>query len=466
MSSRSDPEARWSLTRRLAWIFSVTTCLLLGIQTVGSCYFVFDTLRDELGMLIEHEATEFRLALEDVERSPGAAVEVTRRLAASFGEPDAAFRVRTTWGEVVAAAGDEALLARDWTPVDVGERAPRDPFTWDRLGATLPTADGALLMDVVIEGRAQQRRLREFLGVATLGFLVMAVLSGLAGWFVAARGMRWLRAVVSQARLIDLPAGSTSIRLDDPPEEMGELAAALNAMLERIDTRLREMRTFTAGLAHELRSPLQNLVGETEVALMAPRPRDEYVRLLRSNLEELQDLSSAVGNLVTFCRTSEPRPREPVLQPFDARDEAVLVLDGQARHAERLGVTLDLRASGDTAWLGDRESYLRVLRNLVDNATSCSPHGGTVAVVLRGDEHALSLVVEDEGPGVPEALRERIYDPFVTGRAREGRRGGYGLGLAICRTLVGEAGGTIRHEAREGGGTRFVVELPRRRPAA
>ena len=455
---------RPSLTRRLAWIFSLTTCVLLGIHTLGALYFVFDTLRDELGLLLEHESTEFLIAVDDVDISRLEAAEVVHTMAESFDEPASAFRIRRATGEVLAVAGEAAFFDGAWTLVPEDERVPRDSQQWERLGTTRATTNGRLFLDFVFDGGAQRERLREYFRLAVIAFLVMAAFSGVAGWFVAVRGLHWLRDVASQSRRIDLPVGSTSIRLENPPEEVRELTTALNAMLARIDKRLSEMRTFTAGLAHELRSPLQNLIGETEVALMSERPREEYESLLRSNLDELQDLSSAVGNLVTYCRTNEPHQR--VEQVFDAKEEVALILEGQARHIERSGIALELSASGDTSWIGDCESYRRVVRNLVDNATSWSPRSGTITIAVDGTDERLSLTVEDEGPGVAEALRDRMFDPFVSGRPREGRRGGYGLGLTICRTLVEQAGGTIRHEQRTGGGSRFVVELPRPRVAA
>ncbi len=102
-----------------------------------------------------------------------------------------------------------------------------------------------------------------------------------------------------------------------------------------------------------------------------------------------------------------------------------------------------------------------MLRNLVGNALAWSPAGAAVDVRVEGAPAAVRLVVEDRGPGIPAELAERIFEPFVSGRARRGERGGYGLGLTICRTAVRAHGGRIWHEPREGGGTRFVAEFPR-----
>jgi two-component system heavy metal sensor histidine kinase CusS len=237
-------------------------------------------------------------------------------------------------------------------------------------------------------------------------------------------------------------------------------------MLERIEAGLSSMKTFTAGLAHELRSPLQNLLGETEVALLSERSPREYAQLLRSNLDDLHALSDAVDNLITWCRSSDPKQSRGVLESFDFADEARLRLERERRTAERGHMELQISSAGDTRIVADREGSLRVLRNLVSNAIAASPQGATVDVRIEGDEQFVALAVEDRGPGIPAELAPRIFEPFVSGRPRKGERGGYGLGLAICRTIMQQHGGSLAFESRAGGGTRFTARFPRALRAA
>jgi signal transduction histidine kinase len=194
---------------------------------------------------------------------------------------------------------------------------------------------------------------------------------------------------------------------------------------------------------------------------MAERDGEDYRHLLRSNLDDLHALSDAVDNLIAWCRSAEPKRPDAPLEDFDLAVEARLRLERERRSAERAGVRLTLETAGDTRLRANREDSLRVLRNLVGNAIAWSPRDQDVAVRIDGRDDGVHVSVEDRGPGIPETLAGRVFEPFVTGHARRGARGGYGLGLAICRTIVQEHGGHIGFEPRPGGGTRFVVEFPR-----
>ncbi|MHC5211845.1 MAG: ATP-binding protein, partial [Planctomycetota bacterium] len=298
-----------------------------------------------------------------------------------------------------------------------------------------------LLLELIVDTGEKQAQLLEYTVWAGGAFLVSVLLAGLCGWYTAWRGLRSLRAMVAQARAIDLPEGGAAIRLDHAPRELSELGHELNAMLARIDDGLKSMRTFTAGLAHELRSPLQNLIGETEVTLMAEQSGDDYRQLLRSNLDDLHSLSDAVDNLIAWCRSAEPKRQGATLEDFDLAVEAHLRLERERRSAERAGLQLTVEADGDTRLFANREDSLRVLRNLVGNAITWSLRGTDVVVHIHGNPDGVRVSVEDRGPGIPETLAGRIFEPFVTGQVRQGARGGYGLGLAICRSIMLEHGG-------------------------
>jgi len=271
--------------------------------------------------------------------------------------------------------------------------------------------------------------------------------------------------MVQQAGEVRGPGAGVTLQLDGAPREVAAVGEALNALIQRLDDGLREMRTFTASLAHELRSPVQTLMGETEVALLRERDAAEYQDLLRSNLDDLSDLSLAIDNIVAYCRQAEPTQPDVRPESFDIAEEGRLRLDREQRRAQRQGVQLAIHSEGDTRLHADREGCLRVLRNLVDNAVEWSPPGSHVQLNILGDDDTLVLEVVDEGPGVAPELRERIFEPFVTGGARPSRRAGYGLGLVICRSVVEAHGGTLDFECPETGGSVFRAVFPRAQAA-
>jgi signal transduction histidine kinase len=156
-------------------------------------------------------------------------------------------------------------------------------------------------------------------------------------------------------------------------------------------------------MAHELRAPIQNLVGATEVALLSRREADSYRRVLESNLDELRELGDAIDNLMTICAPQSLGAHTPVSEDFDLVEEA----------------------------------RLRLERDIV-------------------------ILVDDDGPGVPVEQREKIFDPFYRGPSAHGRRVGYGLGLAMVKDAADHHAGSVAVESSPSGGARFRLTLPRR----
>jgi two-component system heavy metal sensor histidine kinase CusS len=424
---------------------------------------LFDALRDDLHNFFEHETEEFIEEVMDTDGSPAAMQAVAESVADVTHEPACGYRVRdATTGAILALAGQQRLFDRFPDAIPLGERHLSLAILRNTVvGHARPVPDRGLVVELLVDAQDVRGALFKYLRSALLVFLISVPVAAVCGMVTARRGLQALHDLVDQARAIELPGGGARLVPENAPEELRELTTEINAMLARIEDGLHAMRTFTASLAHELRSPLQNLIGETEVTLLTPRSTDDYAALLRSNLDDLHELSDAVDNLVAYCRSSEPQPRGAVRERFDLLSEADLRLARERRTARRVGSELHLTGGGDTTLLADREGVLRVLRNLVGNALAWSPAGAAVDVRVEGAPAAVRLVVEDRGPGIPSEMGERIFEPFVSGRARRGERGGYGLGLTICRTAVRAHGGRIWHEPREGGGTRFVAEFPR-----
>jgi signal transduction histidine kinase len=235
---------------------------------------------------------------------------------------------------------------------------------------------------------------------------------------------------------------------------------ALSESLARIRAESEDARVFTAGLAHELRSPVQNLIGETEVALISSRAPGVYREVLQSNLDELRRLGDAVDNLVTICSRNETRATKE-REDFDLASEVELRLRRERILAERNELSLELEAHGDTSLRGDREALLRAVRNLAQNAIQWSPPRGSVKVSIEGRSDEVVVCVDDQGPGVPVEMRERIFEPFFRGPSAQGRRLGYGLGLALTKSAVTEHGGRVEVESSPTGGARFTLHLPR-----
>ena len=312
---------------------------------------------------------------------------------------------------------------------------------------------------LAIDGSVQVALLRRYwlFGaglVAVASVISYAVAAGLS------RRTSHLLELVAQRAASEDPAGLDRTLEDGRPlpDEIRAVAGALGERLDSIRSEHERAQLMTAGLAHELRSPLQNLLGEAEVALMRPREPAEYQRVLESQLEELRDLGRSIDNLVLLCAKEAPVERG---ETFDLGDEAALRLDRESLRALRGGVRVELECEGDLTVRGDREALLLALRNLVGNAVAWSPPDGLVRVAISGSAEGVEVVVDDEGPGIDPELGESAFEPFRRGSRSAAGRVGFGLGLALARTAVVMHGGRIAAERSPAGGARVRFLVPR-----
>lgn len=327
---------------------------------------------------------------------------------------------------------------------------------------TLPIIRDGQLVQLVQVGISTQRAERS-LGRYLETLLVLIPLGiGLAaagGLAIARTALRPVDAMSQTARRITGEDLVERVTLRGTGDELDRLADTFNAMLARLQSAFVQMRRFTADAAHELRTPLTALRGGIEVALRSPRSEDEYRRVLRSSLEEVERLVRLAEDLLLLSRFSAgagaARARvdlEPLL--LDALDVAT-------RLAHDRELALKLGAVTPAVVLGDAGALRRAVLNLVENAVKYTPDGGTIELALTHDGGHASIVVRDTGVGIDPAEAEQIFQPFVrldAARARE--TGGTGLGLSIARSIATAHGGALTVESTPGAGSAFTLRLP------
>ena len=293
----------------------------------------------------------------------------------------------------------------------------------------------------------------------TLGrglWLLTALLTlgvGVLAWFIAGRALRPVEAIRSEVLAITSTTMHRRVPVPAGRDEVQRLAATMNEMLDRLEEASNRQREFVSDASHELRSPVASMRAELEVALRAP-DRVEWQPLATRLLAENERLGRLVADLLELARLEEGQ-RDTTSAPVDM-DE--LVLEDIARRSapprfETAAVT------GGRA-LGSARQLTQVVHNLLDNAGRHAR--GTVAVSVGTDDGQVLLTVEDDGPGIAEEDRSRVFDRFArldAGRARDA--GGSGLGLALVKRIVETHGGTVRITDGTGpGGARFEVRLP------
>jgi signal transduction histidine kinase len=244
-------------------------------------------------------------------------------------------------------------------------------------------------------------------------------------------------------------AGALDHRVDaSGRDEVAAVAASFNRAAERVEALVRSHQSLLANASHELRSPLARLKMAVEM-LEANPPEAQRSSLKHEIATDIAELDALVEEVLTASRldayTELPRDEVELL--------ALLVEEGARVGAELApdAATLTVR--------GNERLLRRALRNLLENARRYA--GGEITLRLaRNAAGRAELHVCDRGPGVPEALRERIFEPFFRLPGHAEREGGVGLGLSLVRQIAERHGGSVRCQARDGGGSCFVIELP------
>jgi two-component system, OmpR family, heavy metal sensor histidine kinase CusS len=280
------------------------------------------------------------------------------------------------------------------------------------------------------------------------------------GVAIARRGTRPLRDVAETARHIGSSTLNERIRAEGYPEEVYVLATAFNAMLERLEESFKRLSQFSADIAHELRTPVNNIRGESEVALARARTPEEYVEVLSSCLEESVRLSELIESLLFLARSESPgehlkRTREDIGKLLTD------LCDYYEAAAAEMGAKLSSNADGGLVADIDRVLLQRALGNLVSNALSHCSAGDSVSLSARRENEGICIEVSDTGSGIPANDLPRIFDRFYRADpARSRNSGGAGLGLAIVQQIVFLHGGDVRVASEPGHGTTVSVLLP------
>ncbi|QKO23396.1 heavy metal sensor histidine kinase [Rhodoferax sp. BAB1] len=287
-------------------------------------------------------------------------------------------------------------------------------------------------------------------------YAVLATLvSGFAGWFAAHQGMAPLRAMKSRASDVSGQQLNPRMPVEAVPVEMADLANELNRMLDRLQQDFQRLSDFSSDLAHELRTPISNLLTQTQVALSNRRDADTYRDILASNAEEFQRLARMVSDMLFLAKT-EGGIQLPSKGLFSAAQEAQALLDFYEAVADEKNVRMSLHGGGNI--LGDRLMFRRAVSNLLSNALRHTNTAGEVHIEISDTENATQVIVENTGDEIDPKIMPRLFDRFYRAdpsRAQPDSEGA-GLGLAITRAIVEAHGGKIEVSSAQGR-TRFTL---------
>ncbi|WP_299055588.1 HAMP domain-containing sensor histidine kinase [uncultured Nocardioides sp.] len=360
---------------------------------------------------------------------------------------------------VVATTGLPAGLPLD----DGGSRVSGVPGQW-----VVATADAEgdaegqgsdYVVTVAVPAEEVADSVAALVPLLALGLPAVLLVVGATTWVVTGRALAPVERIRTETDAIGGDDLHRRVPVPGSRDEVHRLAETMNRMLDRLEDSAEKQRRFVSDASHELRSPLASLRQTAEVASTHPGAMDDG-ELAEATLEETLRMQRLVESLLLLTRTDEGR-RTPAVE-VDLDDLAL----AEATRLRRLGaVTVDTSGVGPVRVLGDPVALGQVIRNLVDNAARHA--GSTVSIGTAGEPRGAVLRVDDDGAGVAEADRERVFERFVRlDEARSRDAGGSGLGLAIVRDVVRRHGGDARVETSPLGGARFVVRLPSTAPDA
>jgi len=478
MSLRPSPEApgalrlTGTLAFRLAAAYSLVGLLLLLLAT-ASLYIVLRTeldksteqfLADKLHVLRtilaerpnDRDALREEIQLETAARhyqqfyirlldDRGAPILTTPEMAEQLDIAELARRTRNDPEHPVSMTG-------------VRGRAFRVASATAWAGTSPPRAD---TIQIAIDISQEQELLSRYRWWFWAVLLASSVLFPLLGYWIARHGIRPVEEIAATARSITSTNLRERIRAEGYPSELGSLAGTFNEMLDRLEESFERISRFSADIAHDLRTPVNNIRGEAEVALARARTVDEYREVIESTLEEAVRLSDLIGDLLFLARAESPltdlrRERLNVGRLLSA------VRDYYEASACDGGIALiaDEGAEPVTAEL-DRALMLRAVSNLVSNAIAHTPTGGRVTLAARTEGAAVRIEVSDTGAGIPAEALPRVFDRcFRVDPSRSQASGGTGLGLAIVQGIMTLHGGRAEITSRFGHGTCVTLRIP------
>ncbi|MBN3764357.1 heavy metal sensor histidine kinase [Burkholderia sp. Ac-20365] len=481
-----------SITTTLALAFGATTLAVFVL--VGN--FLYHALEREISsqddMSIVLAARHARRLAQEIDAAEGIREHGDRITSIVLGNPGMSMEVfdpngqlaiehnlTSTLGMAAVAASDASILAagRSIQRVPFAERITEgDIVRWtNKTGAPIrgvatdvKLRDGEMVSILIARNLSDRYELldhyRDQLKIyGIIGVLLTTVLS----YLLIRAAMRPVRDIAASAAEVTVNRLNTRITVKSVPRELETLVATLNAMLERMDHGFRQMSRFIADLAHDMRTPLGNMRGATEVALARPRSADEYEALLASNLEECERLSRMIENVLFLARAEHPQFVKH-MRVFDAVQELTRIgeyFEGVAEDAD-----VRMRVTGSAMLTSDLELFRRAVSNLLANALRYTPRGKEIVLDAHEVEGGVRITVSNEGaePIAPEHL-ERIFDRFYrvdpsrsslpSSGSSQASPGSTGLGLAIVRTIMELHGGTV-HAESDARSTRFVLMFP------
>jgi two-component system heavy metal sensor histidine kinase CusS len=459
-SKRTEPR---SIASQLVLLFTPAAALLLCCG-LGVLYWI----------VVRHALEEDRAVLADKVSAVRADLKTAggpKVLSEQFETPAAGERA-TYWVRVIDPAGRmvaetpemKRLLPPNLFPAaqnanSLSQRAI-DYQTGDKLFSLVSAVgkrDGQPYTIQVAQDRSVDEQFTREFGLLVVAVLACGILASAAiAITVAKRGLRPLGEMTRSLKRVGPSRLHERVPPAEWPRELQPVAIAFDEMLDRLEDSFTRLSQFSADLAHELRTPLANIRGESEVALTRPRSPNEYKEVIESNVAECERLSGIIDNLLFLARAEAAQAHvHRVLLDGRAAIEKIATYYEPIAEERRIAVT----CKGEGKIYADSVLFGRAVSNLADNALRFTPDGGTIMIAIATDAGGSWVSIEDTGCGIASEHIPRVFDRFYRADASRSSAG-TGLGLALVKSIADLHGGGATVESKVGRGTIVTLSFP------
>ncbi|WP_367254530.1 heavy metal sensor histidine kinase [Pseudomonas sp. stari2] len=449
-----------SIALRLSGMFTLVA-LLVFLLIGGALYQQVDK---GLGLLPEAELDARYSVLESALNRYGTPehwVKINAKLKL-LGEEDKRIHFWVVSGNPGYEFGEPDALIRTFAQGAPGMRdlqLPNHPYPLKVLLTELPAKDQRpplrfmIGIDTEALHQTQHQLLIALISLAVIGVLLASAL----GYWVARIGLKPLIKLSHEAQRLAPPLRAGRLRLSPLPPELEQFVDSFNSTLERVEQAYSRLESFNADVAHELRSPLTNLIGQTQVALTRGRSAEHYFEVLQSNLEELERLRSIINDML-FLASADQGSKATKLTSTSLADEVATTLEYLDFILEDAQV--QVRVSGDAQVQIEIAHLRRALINLLSNAVQHTAPGQVIEVQIAVEEHQVSIGVANPGSPIASEHLPRLFERFYRVDASRSNSGNnHGLGLAIVKAIALMHGGDVFVHSDRGMNT-FGIHLP------
>jgi two-component system heavy metal sensor histidine kinase CusS len=455
------PTRSRSIAKRLVVFFTIAAALVLCCGLGVFYWIVVQHATAEDNEVLANKVDALQTEFEGNGGMDAITAEI--KSAGRSGRESFFVRLLDSNGGVITQTPDmEILLPTSVFPPPASREiaVPTEHHTADKLfGFTTRRAlknNQQFTLQIAQDRTADERFQKQFGGLLVIVLAIGALTSGLIAITVTRRGLQPLRDMSQSVARVSASHLNERLSPAQWPLEIQPLADAFDKMLARLEDSFTRLSQFSADLAHELRTPIGNILGESQVALTRSRSADEYREVIESTVAECERLAGVVDNLLFLAR-AEATDRQIQTSQFDARDAAEKIAGYYQTVAEDRKVRITCDGTGQV--LADRALFDRAMTNLVDNALRFTPDGGHIHIAVETNTTKTTVAVSDDGSGIAAEHLPHVFDRFY--RADPSRSAaGTGLGLSLVKSIVDLHRGAAEIQSEPDRGTTVTLSFP------